>query len=248
MDFNNSHIKNNVIYLTEEVTAFSDIYIAVREKEQRVLTDKTVALLPYLKRNEWEYRVKSTERFMSYLSSKKETLAILDVGCGNGWFTNVIAKVSEKNEVIGLDVNRDELEQATRIFKRNNLQFVYGDIFEIENAFKRQFDIITLNSCIQYFSEFQALFSTLKLFLKPEGEIHIIDSPFYKKDKIAEAKQRTVSYYTDLGFPEMASNYFHHSINNLQEFEILYSNKNKLLNKILNRKDSPFPWLRYIAK
>ena len=246
MDFGNTHIKNNVIYLTEETNTFSDIYIAIRDKEQRVLTDEQVSVLPYLKHHEWKFREKSTERFMRYIASKKEALNILDVGCGNGWFTNTIATVSDKNQVIGLDINREELEQATRIFKRKNLQFVYGDIFKIENTFKQQFDIITLNSCVQYFPDFKALFSTLKSFLKSNGEIHIIDSPFYKKDQIADAKERTLAYYTALGCPEMTFNYFHHSTDDIHEFESLYTNKNKLLNKILNKKDSPFPWFRYI--
>lgn len=245
MDFSQLHIKNNVVYITEETNSFSDVYIAVRQKEQRILTDKEVALLPKLKRNEWEFRVKSTERFINYIDSKKEALNILDVGCGNGWFTNAISNVSEKNKVIGLDVNRNELEQAARVFKRQNLQYVYCDIFKKESSFKQQFDIITLNSCVQYFPDFRTLISTLKMFLKPNGEIHIIDSPFYKASQIAEAKQRTFNYYTKLGFPEMASHYFHHSVDNLDEFEYLYTNKHKLLNKILNRKDSPFPWIRF---
>ena len=67
MDFSKSHIKNKVIHLTEATNLFSDIYIAVRDKEQRVLTDKDVALLPYIKRNEWEFRIKSTERFINYI-------------------------------------------------------------------------------------------------------------------------------------------------------------------------------------
>ncbi|MBC3845570.1 class I SAM-dependent methyltransferase [Winogradskyella echinorum] len=248
MDFSQLHIKNNVVYITEETNSFSDVYIAVRQKEQRILTDKEVALLPKLKRNEWEFRVKSTERFINYIDSKKEALNILDVGCGNGWFTNAISNVSEKNKVIGLDVNRNELEQAARVFKRQNLQYVYCDIFKKESGFKQQFDIITLNSCVQYFPDFRKLISTLKMFLKPNGEIHIIDSPFYKASQITEAKQRTLNYYNKLGFPEMASHYFHHSIDNLDEFEHLYTNKHKLLNKILNKKDSPFPWIRFIKQ
>ncbi|MCK0178943.1 methyltransferase domain-containing protein [Flavobacteriaceae bacterium S0862] len=246
MDFRNAHIEKNVVYITEESGEFSDVYIAVRDKEQRILSDKKVALLPYIKQNEWGYRVKSTGRFIDYMASKNDGLNILDIGCGNGWFTNIIASVSSKNHIIGLDVNREELEQGARVFKKKNLQFTYGDIFKLGTIFKEQADIITLNSCVQYFSDFETLIVTLKSFLKSNGEIHIIDSPFYKKDQITEAKQRTLNYYTKLGFPEMASNYFHHSIDSVSEFETLYTNRNKILNKLLNKKDSPFPWLRYI--
>lgn len=244
MDFTGNHIEKNVIYLTGVAHSFSDIYIAVREKEHRILTDKDVAILPYLKRNEWEYREKSTERFVSYISSKKEVQTILDVGCGNGWFTHTIAKAAKNNNVIGIDVNRKELEQAARLFKRNNLQFIYGDIFKIKSTFEQQFDIITLNSCVQYFPNFKALLSVLNSFLKPGGELHIIDSPFYKKDQITAARERTQMYYKTIGVPEMAKNYFHHNQNLLVSFDALYKNNRKLINKILSRKDSPFSWYR----
>ncbi|WP_055443820.1 hypothetical protein [Lacinutrix himadriensis] len=104
--------------------------------------------------------------------------------------------------------------------------------------------MITLNACVQYFSGFKVLLSTLKTFLKPKGEIHIIDSLFYKPIDIADAKKRTLSYYTQLGFPEMASLYFHHSEENIQGFEVLYKKKNKILRKVLNVKDSPFCWYK----
>ena len=89
------------------------------------------------------------------------------------------------------------------------------------------------------------MFSILKSFLKLYGEIHILDSPFYKASQVTKAKQRTLDYYIMLGFMEMAAHYFHHTVDDHQEFEYLYINKNKLLNKIYNKKDSPFPWLRF---
>lgn len=245
MDFTNAFIKNNVIYLTETSKTFSDLYISVRIKENRVLSDKDVNKLPYLDDKEWLLRQKSTQRFIAYLYPKKIPLTILDVGCGNGWFSNAMAKVDDQNIVIGLDINVCELEQASRIFKKENLRFVYADIFKTEATFKNQIDIITLNASVQYFPDFDMLFSTLKTFLKPKGEIHIIDSPFYNNDAIIGAKKRTLDYYTNLGFPNMAKNYFHHSVDNISEFKTLYVGKKNLIQRVLSKNDSPFPWLCY---
>ncbi|WP_052503433.1 bifunctional 2-polyprenyl-6-hydroxyphenol methylase/3-demethylubiquinol 3-O-methyltransferase UbiG [Lacinutrix sp. Hel_I_90] len=245
MDFSPFTPKQNVYYLTAENNTFSRLYLIVRDKEQRVLTDAQVKKLPHLNLYEWRLRKKSTERFANYIASKNTALKILDIGCGNGWFSNKIVEVSDGNEVIGLDVNREELEQAARIFHKTNLYFVYADIFKISEFFKAQFDIITLNGSIQYFENFDVLMSVLKSFLKPKGEIHIIDSPFYKASEISMAKERTKAYYTKLGVPEMAANYFHHSISEIKEFEVLYKYKNKIINKVLRKKDSPFSWYRY---
>ena len=118
----NVHIKNNVIYTTEVSNSFSNVYIKVRKKEQRILSDIEVVLLPHLGSKEWRLRKKSTNRFLAYLTSKKTSQKILDIGCGNGWFSNAMAQVSEKNKVTGLDINIEELEQAARVFKKENFE------------------------------------------------------------------------------------------------------------------------------
>ena len=180
---------------------------------------------------------------MAYLQQKNAPLAILDIGCGNGWFTNKMASVNLNYTVIGTDINTPELEQATRVFKTKNLQFIHADIFNTEQ-FNEQFNIITLNACVQYFPDFKALIIRLKSFLKPKGEVHIIDSAFYKDGEIISARKRSEKYYSDLGFPEMAQNYFHHARTNIKDFEILYRPKNLVFSKLLNIKDSPFCWYK----
>ena len=79
--------------------------------------------------------------------------------------------------------------------------------------------------------------------LKPGGEIHIIDSHFYPLADLSEAKHRSVLYYESAGFPEMATYYFHHSLDDLQDFNysILYDPKN-LFHKFSPTKN-PFYWI-----
>ncbi|KAB8151963.1 methyltransferase domain-containing protein [Kordia sp. TARA_039_SRF] len=188
LDFSRITQQEGVYYLTPEDAGFSKHYLAVREKENRILTDADVRKLPFLNRDEWPYRVKSTERFINYIATKKQPQTILTIGCGNGWFSNKIAEVSSENAIIGLDVNREELEQAARVFKKDNLYFIYADIFKIPASFHGKFDSITLNGAIQYFKDFEGLMQLLQSFLTENGEIHIIDSPFYKTNEIAAAK------------------------------------------------------------
>ena len=251
MKFNFLHTKNNIGYLTTPQTEFADVYVDVRQKEGRILSNEQVENLPYISPqnphyNEWIARQRSTERFLTYLSTKTTALHILDVGCGNGWFTHKMATLSNHLTVVGLDVNPPELEQAHTVFKAENLQYVYADIFEGQEHFKQQYDLITLNACVQYFEDFKALFSVLKSFIKPKGEIHILDSFFYPENEIVNAKKRTFQYYESLGFPEMASNYFHHSLNSIADFDVLYRPKNGIFQKLFRKKDTPFMWLQYI--
>jgi len=90
------------------------------------------------------------------------------------------------------------------------------------------------------------LLSILFQYLKPHGEIHIIDSPLYTNDEISDAIQRSGQYYASLGFPEMAEQYFHHCTADLNPFDAkwLYrSAPRSLRQRILRSFDSPFPWL-----
>lgn len=240
----------DVYYVTKKQEEFSSTYIDVREKEERVYTDKVVKELPVIAKahhyyKEWKLRQKSTKRIIEYLIAKNESLKILDLGCGNGWFSNQLSQIPS-SEIFAVDVNALELEQAARVFKKSNLKFIYADIFSSKMDILQDFDIITVNSCFQYFENSKKTLNRLKEKLKPDGELHIVDSPFYKASEIKEAKERTRIYYENIGVPEMTNNYFHHKVECLRGFEILYQPKKNITKRILGKKDSPFMWLKWI--
>lgn len=246
-----AQIINGVRYLTPKIDSFSSLYTEIREKEGRMLQDHEVKDLPFtsqenLNKKEWSLRKRSTKRFLTYLKGKKESISILDVGCGNGWFSNKMASLNKGVSVVGLDINELELEQAVRVFNSTNIEFVYGDLFELDQFFKNRFEIITLNASIQYFEDIKALLSKLKSYLKPNGEIHIIDSPFYQSSELDEAKRRTQTYYKNMGAPEMSDHYYHHSIEGMTGFDIMYHPSQSIFHKLFRKKDSPFIWLRSI--
>jgi 2-polyprenyl-3-methyl-5-hydroxy-6-metoxy-1,4-benzoquinol methylase len=230
----------SVRLLTRPNTAFSGLYLAVREKEGRVFSDVQAVALPDLPhghphRNEWKLRQKSARRFLHYLSARPKT-EILDIGCGNGWFSNLMAQAGHR--VTATDVNLPELEQAARVFKSENLEFVCADPFRAE--FGQTFDLIVFNSCFQYFPEPEKILEAAKKWLADNGEIHILDSPFYLSSELESARERTSAYYAALGFPEMAAHYFHHSLHVLGNFRIRYKPR-KWLRSL--RRDSPFYWV-----
>ncbi|MCI0450457.1 MAG: class I SAM-dependent methyltransferase [Chlorobi bacterium] len=238
---------NRVYYLDESKPDFEDIYIKLRSAEGRVYSDSEVKPLPDISPNhkhykEWQVRKKSSEMLVDYIRQKENHKSILDLGSGNGWLTHKLGEINQF-EVIGMDVNITELEQAARVFNdKPNLAFVCGDIFKLE----LKFDYIILASVIAYFNDLKKLISALLNNLNSGGEIHIIDSPFY--NDTAKAKRNSEIYYNQIGFPEMAKHYNHHSLDALKEFNysILY-NPNSALNKFKRFfKPSllPFYWVR----
>ncbi|MCK7529492.1 MAG: hypothetical protein MZV64_74030 [Ignavibacteriales bacterium] len=92
-----SSLKDGIYILSEINNEFEKIYLQVRDKENRIFSDDEVKNLPFASdsnphKKEWDLRAKSFQRFKEYLKSKKQNLNILDLGCGNGWFSGQLSK------------------------------------------------------------------------------------------------------------------------------------------------------------
>jgi len=242
-----------VMYLSDPKAfrQFEDLYSNVREKEGRIYPDEIVKNLPRIEAGhplflEWETRAGSLHKLEGYLARKAKPLMILEPGCGNGWLSNRLAQNSGCN-VYAVDLNRKELEQGARVFSHLSLKFIYGNIFE--NIFRpASFDLILLASSAQYFPDLNSLLKRLLKLLKQDGEIHIIDTPFYTEESAKDAKRRSMNYYRNLGYPEMAGHYYQHRWAELGEFdyEIKYDPTSymvKFRRRFLKRIVSPFPWI-----
>lgn len=232
---------------------FEDAYIPLRRKENRVYEINEVRALPLISKNssyfsEWKIRQKSIQRVVNNLTEKTKPLNMLEIGCGNGWFSNTLSAI-KNSTIIGLDVNLFELRQASQAFGEvPNLSFIHADLFA-EIFIRRSFDVIVLAASIQYFPDLSQLFSRLFELLSKDGEIHILDSPIYKSNQIDSAKERSVECFTSIGSPEMKKYYFHHSIDVLRKYnlKIMYNPQlthNHILRKFIFKNLSPFPWIK----
>ena len=223
------------------------LYLEVRRKEGRVLSDEVLKKLPEMSPSnpyagEWKLRARSLNRLKNQLP-KDLPLQILDLGCGNGWMANRLAE-NPLWKVWAVDLNQEELAQGARLFGRENLRFVYADVLEGVLP-ENHFDRIVLAASIQYFPTLQVLLPILRKLLTATGEIHFLDAPFYKNEsaKLA-AQQRTMAYYTKIGVPEMAT-YYHHNLLETAENLGAKNLNNTLKIKFLQKLKwlAPFPWL-----
>src|SRR4030095_5728822 len=226
---------------------FETLYIELREKEGRVYSDEQVALLPnipdtHAHYTEWMIRKDSSQKLLRWLKKKKKPIDILEIGCGNGWLAHQLATIPS-SMVIGTDINFFEIQQAARVFQNiPNLHFIYTsgkpEVFK-----EKRFDIVIFAAAIQYFESFHDTIQTTMTCLRDDGEIHILDSPFYSGMELLAAKQRTRDYYELNGFPGMADYYFHHRFDDLKNlnYRILYQ-PGKLMTRLTGNKN-PFPWI-----
>lgn len=235
------------LHTDKRLQTFIADYIACRTQEKRMYTDEELVNLPACERthphyHEWRIRSQTTASLLQYLSKKNKPLTILEIGCGNGWLSNRLSEIKNA-KVTGIDINLVEIEQAARVFAgKKNLHFVYGEL--ASKPFNDlHFDAIVFAASIQYFPLATMIHQCMQQ-LHEDGEIHIIDSPFYMADKQPAAKIRSRNYYRSIGFPSLSDFYFHHCLSDLNLFnaEILPGRKTffqKLAGNI-----SPFPWIR----
>lgn len=240
----------NHVYIPERVKPdclFEKKYVELRWIEKRIYSDEEVLHLPEIKKghlhySEWEMRKQSCRKMVNYLQKKQRSLKILETGCGNGWLSHQLSMLPGA-DVIGSDVNFTELQQAARVFGSTpNLQFIYGDIRSevFENML---FDIVVFAASVQYFPSLTEIINSTFKLLKPQGEIHIIDSHFYKSGEAVIAKKRTDEYYDQLGFPEMADHYFHHCLSELGAFSFKILYKPFPFAGLLSGNSNPFTWV-----
>lgn len=128
----------NIQYLSKpaDYAEKERLYLEVRRREARVLTDEALMHLPEVKAPtelawEWRWRKRALERLDEYLQAHfgKQPIRILDLGCGNGWMSNHLAAHTQR-EVWATDLNETELIQGSGVFTRENLRFVYADVLQ----------------------------------------------------------------------------------------------------------------------
>lgn len=226
-------------------TGFGQLYLAIREREKRVYTDMQVSRLPDIDRmqlhyQEWQVRKRSASRLVNYLQKKQRALNVLEAGCGNGWLAAKMAGIPQTS-VTGMDINQVEIDQAKRVFRKNNLKFKCGP-FDAGALNGELFDVIIFAAALPYFPSIRDPLKLALAHLKPGGELHILDTPFYTTEEAGPARERCIAYYKHMGFPEMSRQYFHHTINELEEFNcrVLF-NPHILLNRLT--KKERFYWI-----
>jgi len=94
-----------------------------------------------------KFRLPLLKQIIDSLELQPETKG-MDIGCGIGQITQLLAqRVGNKSEIIGLDFSHENIAYAKRNLKRENIEFLKGDInnlFFSENTFDWIFCMDTL--------------------------------------------------------------------------------------------------------
>ena len=103
---------------------------------------------------------------------------VLDVCCGNGLVTSIIAK--NCREIDGVDFSAVLIAQANELSKADNASYQEGDAGTVDELFEpHSFDKIYISVAFQYFNEElgRRVIQNLSRLVRPGGKILLTDIP-----------------------------------------------------------------------
>ncbi len=84
-----------------------------------------------------------------FFDNIEEASNVLDVGCSIGNVTYHVAKKAQN--VVGIDINRNDIETAKKIYNRNNIKYIHGDA--VKYKFKNKFDYAILSNILEHIKD-----------------------------------------------------------------------------------------------
>lgn len=117
--------------------------------------------------------VKSAEK---YLTNKKGKL--LELGCGSGISTSVLAKELTNFVCLGTDISDSGIDFARKNYKTNNLDFQVVDALSLPFQ-NNEFDIVTSCDVIEHLPNTKIALSEMIRTVKPKG-ILVIKAPHHR--------------------------------------------------------------------
>lgn len=154
----------------------------------------------------------------------------VDLCCGPGHFTRMLARHLHVSEVIGVDLSEPMLEKAQENATKENLngqtKYIKSDVSDLQSLATHSMDIVSFMDGAHHMSSVQAVSSILKeadRVAKPEGLIIVLDPVRPKTLKTANLYHRIAGEaYEKKGLTYFNKD-FHDSLLASWSFEELYS-------------------------
>jgi SAM-dependent methyltransferase len=109
----------------------------------------------------------------NYLLERVGGKRVLDLGCGEGYGADLLA--SHAAEVVGVDLAPEAIYHARSTYRRPNLRFLYGDIYDLQLE-DNSFDVVCSLQVIEHLHQPERFMEEARRVLKPGG-ICVITTP-----------------------------------------------------------------------
>lgn len=101
--------------------------------------------------------------------------AVLDMACGVGYGSYIIAKKSKASHTVGVDISSDAIEYANKFYGVDRASFILGDCLTVDLPIK-QFDIGISFETIEHIHVAKELLERFYSVLKPNAKL-IVSTP-----------------------------------------------------------------------
>lgn len=129
------------------------------------------------------------KRYAKVLEFLNENIIALDVGCGCGYGSFILAKKAKR--VIAIDKSKKAIDYACKNYKKDNIKYRIFDI-EKDNALKLgYFDLITCFEVIEHIKNPDKAIKNLRKIIRPDGLLfistpnknnHYANNPYHVKE------------------------------------------------------------------
>jgi len=129
---------------------------------------------------------------------------VLDLGCGDGTNTALIAGLIPYGKVVGIDASKGMID-AAKPKEQDNLKFILMDINAVE--FTDEFDLVYSNATLHWVKDHKRLLKNIFTCLRKGGLVRInfaADgncSHFFKVIRKAMSQKKFLSYFKDFVWP-----------------------------------------------
>lgn len=111
--------------------------------------------------------------------------SILDIGCGSGKVTNVLAQLAPSARIVAIDASRSMVQAARQKYNQKNIKYAVADAQKLN--YKNKFDLVVSFSCIHWIKDKAQLFDAIASALKKSGKVLIVASGHDPKDPLMQA-------------------------------------------------------------
>lgn len=108
---------------------------------------------------------------------------LLEVGCGNGANCKYISTLNETVNIIGIDLNEENLEIAKTSKGSSNTRFIHDDAQKLDHIEDSSVDALICIESAFHYPDKHAFFKQIKRVLKPEGKFVVADILRRKEDR-----------------------------------------------------------------
>jgi len=129
--------------------------------------------------NEWKQT--RHERVLAFLASLSlHQPAILDVGCGPGWYTDTLRRFGP---VTGIDLSEEAITIAKSRFPE--IHFIAGNFYEL--ALQNQFDLVVSQEVIDHVEDQPKFVQRAAQVLKPGGHLILSATNKFVMDRVGDS-------------------------------------------------------------